>query len=78
MTIRTTMWNYAGIVRSSKRIARALADLNYLAHRIEQFYRETKLTDQLIGLRNGIEVAQIIAQAAERNKHSTGAHYRVD
>ncbi|HEX2949629.1 MAG TPA: FAD-dependent oxidoreductase, partial [Armatimonadota bacterium] len=49
MTIRTTMWNYAGIVRSSKRLARAIADLSYLAHRIEQFYRETKLTDQLVG-----------------------------
>ncbi len=64
MTIRTTMWNYAGIVRTSKRLNRALADLNYLAHRIENFYRETKLTDQLIGLRNAIEVALIITHSA--------------
>lgn len=78
MTIRTTMWNYAGIVRSDKRLTRALADLSYLAHRIEQFYRETKLTDHLIGLRNGIEVAQLITEAADRNKVSTGAHYRID
>ncbi|HEX2950280.1 MAG TPA: hypothetical protein VHV83_12070 [Armatimonadota bacterium] len=78
MTIRTTMWNYAGIVRSSKRLARAIADLSYLAHRIEQFYRETKLTDQLVGLRNAIEVAQIITLAADRNKVSSGAHYRID
>lgn len=77
-TIRTTMWNYAGIVRNTKRLARAMADLNYLAHRIEQFYRETKLSDQLVGLRNGIEVAEIIANAAMRNPVSTGAHYRVD
>jgi len=78
MTIRTTMWNYAGIVRTTKRLGRARADLNYLEHRIDQFYRETKLTDQLIGLRNAIEVALIITQAAQRNPKSVGAHYRVD
>jgi len=78
VTIRTTMWNYAGIVRTTKRLARARADLNYLAHRVDQFYRETKLTDQLIGLRNAIEVAQIITDAASRNPTSQGAHYRID
>lgn len=78
VTIRTTMWNYAGIVRTSKRLKRAQADLGYLSHRIEEFYRETKLTDQLIGLRNGIEVAQLITNAALRNPVSTGAHYRLD
>ena len=78
VTIRTTMWNYAGIVRSAKRLARAAADLSYLEHRIEQFYLETKLTDQLIGLRNAIDVAQIITHAAQRNPVSTGAHYRID
>jgi L-aspartate oxidase len=78
MTIRTTMWNYAGIVRTTKRLVRACADLHYLEHRIEQFYRETKLTDQLIGLRNAIEVALIITTAALRNTRNIGAHYRVD
>lgn len=78
MTIRTTMWNYAGIVRTTKRLVRARADLSYLEHRIDQFYRETKLTDQLIGLRNAIEVAGIITEAALRDRDSIGAHYRVD
>ncbi len=78
MTIRTTMWNYAGIVRTTKRLVRARADLSYLEHRIEQFYRETKLSDQLIGLRNAIEVALLITDAALRNPISMGAHYRVD
>jgi L-aspartate oxidase len=78
MTIRTTMWNYAGIVRTTKRLTRAVADLNYLSHRIENFYRETKLTDTLVGLRNAIEVAQLIADAALRNRTSEGVHYRVD
>jgi len=78
MMIKSTMWNYAGIVRTSKRLDRAVADLSYLAHRIEQFYRETKLADSLIGLRNGICAAQIIADAARRNKQSRGCHYRAD
>ena len=78
MMIQSTMWNYAGIVRTSKRLDRAVADLGYLAHRVEQFYRETKLDDSLIGLRNGIAAATIVAQAARRNTTSRGCHYRVD
>ena len=78
MVIKSTMWNYAGIVRTAKRLQRAEADLSYLEHRIEQFYRETRLSDSLIGLRNGIACALIIAQAARRNGVSRGCHYRQD
>jgi L-aspartate oxidase len=78
MMIKSTMWNYAGIVRNAKRLQRAVADLNYLTHRTEQFYRETKLADSLVGLRNGIAAAQIIAAAAQRNPISRGCHYRTD
>lgn len=78
MMIKSTMWNYAGIVRTAKRLDRAVADLSYLAHRIEQFYRETKLADSLIGLRNGIAAARVVAEAARRNRQSRGCHYRVD
>jgi len=78
MMIKSTMWNYAGIVRTAKRLQRAVADLSYLAHRVEQFYRETKLTDSMIGLRNGITAAQIIAGAALRNPVSRGCHFRRD
>jgi len=78
MMIKSTMWNYAGIVRTAKRLQRAVADLSYLAHRVEQFYRETKLADSMIGLRNGITAAQIIADAALRNPTSQGCHYRRD
>ena len=78
MMIKSTMWNYAGIVRTAKRLYRAEADLSYLSHRVEQFYRETRLSDSLIGLRNGIIAAQIVAQAARRNPVSRGCHYRRD
>lgn len=78
LDIRATMWNYAGIVRTARRLERALADLGYLRHRIEQFYRTAKLNDDLVGLRNGIMVAIIVVQAALRNKASRGSHYRKD
>ena len=76
--IKSTMWNYAGIVRTAKRLDRAVADLSYLEHRVEQFYRETKLTNSLVGLRNGLRAARIIAEAARRNPVSRGCHWRGD
>jgi L-aspartate oxidase len=76
--IRHTMWNYAGILRASKRLDRAVADLEYLQHRVEQFYRETKLADELVGLRNGLTTALTVARAARRNPVSRGCHYRGD
>jgi len=78
MTLKTTMWNYAGIVRSRKRLERAAADLDYLGRRIEQFYRQTKLSQRLIELRHGIEAAQLVTRAALRNPESIGCHYRKD
>jgi len=76
-TIKLIMWNYVGIVRTERRLQRAVADLEYLRHRIEQFYRETRITEDLIGLRNGIASALIIARSALENKKSRGAHFRI-
>ena len=73
--IQLTMWNYAGIVRTRKGLARARADLTYHAHRILKFYREAKLNRQIIELRNGVVNASIIVRAASRNKKSTGCHF---
>jgi len=78
LTIRTTMWNYAGVIRTRKRLERAKADLEYLSHRIERFYREAALDASIVGLRHGIEVALLITHAALANPVSAGAHYRVD
>jgi L-aspartate oxidase len=75
-TLRTTMWNYAGIVRSQKRLERAHSDLEYLMHRVERFYKTTKLTDSLIGLRNSIQVSIQIIRSALRNPVSRGCHFR--
>jgi L-aspartate oxidase len=78
LTIRSTLWNYAGIIRTQKRLERAKADLEYLLHRIEKFYREAAMDAKLIGLRQGILVALMITHAALANPTSLGAHFRKD
>ena len=74
-TIRSTMWNYAGIIRTRKRLERAQADLSYLAHRIQKFYREAEMDPKIVGLKHGIQVAMLITSAALNNPVSRGAHY---
>lgn len=76
--IRSTLWNYAGIVRTGARLERAKADLHYLAHRIERFYHEASLSRELLELRSGILCARLILNAALQNPESRGCHYRVD
>jgi L-aspartate oxidase len=75
LTIRSTMWNYAGIIRTRKRLERAKSDLEYLSHRIEKFYQAARLEPALIGLRHGILVALMITRAALANPTSLGAHF---
>ena len=77
-TIRSTMWNYAGIIRTRKRLERAKSDLEYLRHRIERFYQEASMDPKIVGLRHGIQVALMITHAALANPVSRGAHFRKD
>ncbi len=75
-TIKQIMWNYVGLVRTTRRLERALSELRHLETEIERFYRASLLTDGLIGLRNAARTAVIIALAAWANKTSVGCHYR--
>lgn len=75
LMIKSIMWNYVGIIRTRKRLERAVSDLLYLKLRIEEFYRDAKICDSLVGLRNGIGTALLIAEAAMNNKESRGCHY---
>jgi len=77
-TIQNIMWHYVGLVRSEDRLARAIRELRHLQNEIETFYRTTKLSDGLIGLRNAVEAALIVAQAAQHNRQSRGCHFRQD
>ena len=73
-TIQNVMWHYVGLVRNAERLSRAIRELRHLWNGIETFYRTTKLANGLIGLRNAIEVALLIAQAAQHNRQSRGCH----
>jgi len=74
--IKHIMWNYVGLVRTTRRLDRALRELVHLEMEIEHFYRVSRLTDSLIGLRNAVQTAIIVATAAWKNKQSMGCHYR--
>ncbi|NJM42776.1 MAG: L-aspartate oxidase [Anaerolineae bacterium] len=76
ISIQHMMWNYVGLVRSTARLERALSELRHLETEIEGFYRNSKVTDELIGLRNAVRTAVIVAMAAWENKSSVGCHYR--
>lgn len=78
LSIQTLMWNYVGIIRTKKRLLRALSDLNYMNHRIEQFYKAARVTRELLELRNAVFTGIAIARAALRNEESIGCHNRED
>lgn len=75
-TIQQLMWNYVGLVRNTRRLERALRELNHLSYQIERFYRHSKINDELIGLRNAVLSALLITRAAHANRTSIGCHYR--
>ena len=77
-SIRTTLWNYAGIVRTRERLQRGRSDLGYLYHRIEAFYQKAPMSRSILELRNGIICARLILKAALQNPESRGCHFRVD
>lgn len=76
--IGAIMWNYVGVSRSPERLIRALRELRNLETEIEQFYRNNKVSDALIGLRNMVRTSVIITLAAWSNKRSVGCHFRED
>ena len=75
LTIKNTMWNYVGLVRTRERLHRAQLILRNLQHDIEKCYQTAKLTPEIIGLRNGIQTAVAITNAALEDRISRGCHY---
>jgi len=78
LTIRQTMWNYVGLVRTRKRLDRAQQILRELHLEVGRFYALSELTEGLIALRNGIQTALVVLLAALEARESRGCHYRSD
>jgi L-aspartate oxidase len=75
--LQQTMWNYAGIVRSPRRLTRARRILLEAREEIQSFYRDCRLTPDLIELRNAVQTALLVVHAASLNPRSKGSHYVV-
>jgi L-aspartate oxidase len=78
LTIQQTMWNYVGLIRSEKRLNRAMRVLRELDLEIARFYEKCEISDSIIGLRNGILTSLLILEAADQARESRGCHYRID
>jgi len=76
--IRRLMWNFVGIVRSGKRLARARRRLDMLREEIRQYYWDYRVTRDVIELRNIADVAHLVVECATRRKESRGLHYTLD
>ncbi|WP_432736332.1 L-aspartate oxidase [Maridesulfovibrio sp. FT414] len=78
MFIRSVMWNYVGITRSTARLNRAIDDLQNLNRNLRSFYKRTPISRPIIDLFHGSQAALTVTVAALRNKDSIGCHYRAD
>ena len=76
--LRLFMWDYVGIVRTTKRLERALHRVELLQREISDYYRHFRVSNNLLELRNLVQVAELIINSAMKRKESRGLHYTLD
>jgi L-aspartate oxidase len=76
--LRLFMWDYVGIVRTTKRLERALRRITMLQQEIDEYYANFRVSNNLLELRNLVQVAELIVRCAMMRKESRGLHYTLD
>ncbi|MEZ9871404.1 L-aspartate oxidase [Vibrio sp. 10N.261.51.C6] len=76
--LRLFMWDYMGIVRTDKRLERALRRIQMLQQETHEYYSYFKVSNNLLELRNLLQVAELMVRCAMQRKESRGLHYTLD
>ncbi|ENL2990806.1 L-aspartate oxidase [Escherichia coli] len=76
--LRLFMWDYVGIVSTTKRLERALRRITMLQQEIDEYYAHFRVSNNLLELRNLVQVAELIVRCAMMRKESRGLHFTLD